>query len=252
MLSMDTVSFAYGQVPVLSGISMHCEAGEIVAIVGRSGVGKTTLLNLIAGYISPDIGSVKINGASPTEAKVPSGSIGFVFQQPTLIPWLTTEKNVRLPLELQRRKAKNPVQMQDLSYEAMKRARIEHAASLYPFELSGGMQTRAAIARALVTSPTLFLLDEPFSSLDDMVKEELYTDLQNGLRDTKTASILVTHDLSEAIRLSDRVYVLAADETGVGSISLCETISLEKPRGPDVFLSPELHQSRKAIMGALA
>jgi len=252
MLSMNAVSFAYGQVPTLSDISMHCEAGEIVAVVGRSGVGKTTLLNLVAGYLTPDSGMVEIDGASPSKTKMLSGSVGFVFQQPTLIPWLTTERNVALPLELQKRSHMNSEQINKLSREAMKRARIEYAASLYPFELSGGMQTRAAIARALVTSPTLFLLDEPFSSLDDMVKEELYTDLQNGLQDTQTASVLVTHDLSEAIRLSDRVHVLTEDESGAGTFSHCEEISLEKPRGPDVFLSPELHLSRKAIMEALA
>ena len=252
MLNLKNVTFSYGKKPILRNLTLECKAGEIVAVVGRSGVGKTTLLNLVAGYLIPDSGAVEVDRASPSKAKVRSGSIGFVFQQPTLIPWLTTERNVALPLELQRRRDMNPEQIGAHSREAMKRARIEHAAGLLPHELSGGMQTRAAIARALVTSPTLFLLDEPFSSLDDMVKEELYTDLQNGLQDTLTASILVTHDLSEAIRLSDRVYVLTEDEEGAGTFSHCEEITLDKPRGPDVFLSHELHHSRKVIMEALA
>lgn len=242
MLTIDTLSFSFSTRRVLADITLHCNAGQTIGIVGRSGIGKTTLLNCICGYLNDYSGSVTVAGLPPREA-ARAQKIGFVFQSPTLVPWLTVRENVCLPLLLQNGRADNASHID----EAMRNARIIAAQHLRPHQLSGGMQTRAAIARSIVYRPSLLLLDEPFTGLDDVVKEELFTDLQTRWLASATASVLVSHDLSEVTRLCDRVYVLKADDDGTCRIVHCEEVPLGKPRNVETFDNPAFLASRKQI-----
>jgi NitT/TauT family transport system ATP-binding protein len=252
VLCIDHLSFSYGARAILEDISLHCEPGEVVGIIGRSGVGKSTLLNVAAGVLTCQSGSVSVAGISAKEASRHQ-QIGYLFQRPTLLPWLTTEENVALPLKLHRKM--NGHERSDLIsrvHAALSQAHIIEAANKYPHELSGGMQTRAAIARALAYQPALLLMDEPFGALDDLMKEVLYQDFQELFANSNIASILVTHDLSEAVLLCDRVYALGVAAPGGPSCLLhCELISFKRPRTVGLLGDPEFAVARARLREAL-
>jgi NitT/TauT family transport system ATP-binding protein len=251
MLIIENIFFAYDDSSfIFENISINCERGEIIAVLGRSGVGKTTLFNLVCGYQTGYSGTISIGGMNPDLA-ARHCAIGYVFQSPTLIPWLTVHENIALPLKLHSR-SKTSKEIDNEVFEVMHLAKIDRAAQLFPNQLSGGMQTRAALARALVYSPSLLLLDEPFSALDDIVKEEIYTDLQAYLTRTKTATIIVTHNLSEAIRLSERIYVLARrNDREPTRIVACKSVPFPKPRNMDVMRSERFHEIREHLIEIL-
>jgi NitT/TauT family transport system ATP-binding protein len=258
MLIAEEVNFSFNGTPILENISCRCAAGEVIGIVGRSGAGKTTLLNLMSGYLPLESGRISVDGVEPTRA-AKLQRIGYVFQSPTLIPWLSIKNNTALPLRIRKeigivsslaqmwRRRRDEVQQRAVN-GALERAHIEHAASKIPKELSGGMQTRAAIARAIVYQPSLILLDEPFNFLDDIVKESLYKDLQQVLAEIKAAAVLVTHNLSEAVLLCDRVYVLnQSPGSSANTILHCEVISFPKPRDLDLLGDSKFFSARKRI-----
>ena len=189
------VVFANGT-EALHDVSMTLGQGELVAIVGPSGCGKSTLLRLLAGLMAPSRGTVHIPGDVP----------GIVFQQPALLPWRTVLRNVALPLELAGMPSGDATAR---ALATIARVGLADFARVYPCELSGGMRMRAALGRALVTSPRVLLLDEPFSSLDELTRERLGEELL-GLRGLETLSaVLVTHAVSEAVFLADRVLVMS-------------------------------------------
>jgi len=243
MLLLDNVSFSFPKRPVLADFTLHCNAGETIGFVGKSGVGKTTLLNLISGYLVGFSGRILIGGEEPREA-ARKQKIGFIFQSPALIPWLTVKQNVSLPLELHDKRNGG---LENHVEAAMQSARIHHAESLLPHQLSGGMQTRAAIARMIAYHPNVRLMDEPFAGLDDVIKEEIFMELQMHWFESEAANVLVSHDLSEVTRLCDRVYVLKASEGGVCRIVHCEQISLKKPRGIEVLEDTQFLNARMRI-----
>jgi len=190
---------------VLANVTLSAQPGDFVAFIGPSGCGKTTLLRLLAGLTPPSSGAVTIDGVVPTEARE---RLSFIFQEPTLLPWLTTRRNVELPLELGKQtEDKQTGRVEEL----LKLVGLENAAEQYPRQLSGGMKMRVSLARALMRQPGLLLLDEPFAALDEMTRNRLNEDLLRLREQAPFTAFFVTHSVSEAIFLSNRVFVLAAN-----------------------------------------
>ena len=203
-LSLRGLSFGYpGQTPVVEGLNLDLAAGEIHCLVGRSGCGKTTLLKLAAGLLRPTAGTVAVRGAPLTDRR----TVGFVFQQPTLLDWLSVRDNVLLPVTLQRSPSSADVQAANALLETLG---LTAYTQRHPRHLSGGQQSRVALARALLMQPPLLLLDEPFAALDAITREDLQGDLLRLCRAQASTALFVTHDIGEAVFLGDRVSVLAA------------------------------------------
>ena len=185
----------------LAPISLSIREGEFVSIIGPSGCGKSTLLRLVAGLATPSAGNIRLS------REVRDAAVGFVFQSPTLMPWSNVQANVRLPLDLlhaPRAEADEKV------HRALERVGLNEFAHLHPRELSGGMQMRVSIARALVTSPRLLLMDEPFGALDEITRNRLDRDLSALCARERQTVLFVTHSIYEAAFLSSRVLVMSA------------------------------------------
>ena len=203
LLSLQQVRFAFpGWPPTVDGVDLEVEQGAFHCLVGRSGCGKTTVLKLAAGLVAPDSGRVVFRGR--TAATIGPG-IGFVFQSPNLLEWHRVIDNVLLPVSLHHR----PTQDERARAEQLlAQLGLAAHAQKYPRQLSGGQQSRVALARALILQPALLLLDEPFAALDAITREELQRDLLHTCRNAGTSVLFVTHDISEAVYLADRVDVV--------------------------------------------
>ncbi len=182
----------------LSGVSLRIEAGEVLALLGPSGCGKSTLLRLIAGLDRPDEGRLAWDSAVPAP-----GEIGFVFQDPILLPWATAAANVALPLRLRGRPNAAAVAA------ALSRVGLDGVADARPRQLSGGMRMRVSLARALVTRPALLLLDEPFAALDEFTRHRLQDDLLRMGAELRPTVVFVTHSIYEAAYLARRIVVMS-------------------------------------------
>lgn len=201
---MRGVSYSFPAYPrVVNQVDWQIARGEVHSLVGRSGCGKTTLLKLAAGLLLPDHGTVTVDGEALYK---PGSQLGFVFQAPTLLEWTSVLDNVLLPVTLQRRPLPADRARAD---ELLALMGLSGLGRRFPTELSGGQQSRVAIARALLLAPTLLLLDEPFAALDAITREELQDDLLRICRLAQTTVFFVTHDISEAVYLADRVAVMA-------------------------------------------
>jgi NitT/TauT family transport system ATP-binding protein len=190
--------------PVLHQISFDVREGEIVSLVGESGCGKTTLLRIVQGLVRFDAGVIKVDGKA---VNGPGRDRGFVFQQASLLPWRTARANIEFGLELQGVPAS---ERHTHAQSLLKLVGLERASEQYPHELSGGMQQRIGLARALAIDPAILLMDEPFSALDAQTREVLQDELLRIQRETGKTVLFVTHDLDEAIYLSNRVIVMGA------------------------------------------
>lgn len=206
-LEAEDISFHYDQAEVLEGVSMHVDSGEVVSLLGPSGCGKTTLLNLIAGLLPMQQGEIRINGsavANNKQTKEPQQrGIGMVFQQASLFPHMTVLDNVTFALHGHKKAERNKMALQ-----ALRLMSIDHLVDFYPHMLSGGQQQRAAIARALALKPKLMLLDEPFANLDTVMRRQVREETMLLMHELDIATVFVTHDPEEAIRMSDRIYVM--------------------------------------------
>jgi NitT/TauT family transport system ATP-binding protein len=238
-LSYETLD---GAVPAVSQAEIYVNPGEFVSIVGPSGCGKSTLLNAVAGFLKPTRGSVTVDGE---EVDGPSADRGMVFQQYSLFPWKTVRENVEFGLKM----------------KGMARSRRESAArtllglagllafeNQYPDRLSGGMKQRVGIVRALATGPKVLLLDEPFGALDAQTRVIMQQILTNMWQRLKISVLFVTHDIDEAIFLSDRVYCMTARP---GTIKAEIAIPLERPRQQAMMMSSEFLALRRGLMSLI-
>src|SRR5215470_16064459 len=203
-LRMVTKTYDSG-IMALGPLDLRVRRGEFVSLLGPSGCGKSTALRLIAGLAAPSTGSVHL--PHPAGEMQPGRGIGFVFQEPTLMPWTSVRENVRLPLKL----AHVPAADADVRIaEALSRVGLSDFADSYPRELSGGMKMRVSLARALVTDPDILLMDEPFAALDEITRFRLNNDLLALWRNLRKTVIFVTHSVFESVYLSQRVVVMTS------------------------------------------
>ncbi|GLK67176.1 ABC transporter ATP-binding protein [Hansschlegelia plantiphila] len=233
---------ANGPMDAVSDVSLTVEPGEFVSIIGPSGCGKSTLLNALAGFLKPTSGVVRVDG-KPIEG--PSADRGMIFQQYSLFPWKTVRQNVEFGLKMK-------------GMEASERKRAARTllglAGLLPFEnhypdkLSGGMKQRVGIVRALATGPRILLLDEPFGALDAQTRLIMQQILTNMWQRLKISVLFVTHDIDEAIFLSDRIYVMTARP---GTIKAEIAVPLPRPRQPAVIMSSEFLALRRGLMSLI-
>jgi NitT/TauT family transport system ATP-binding protein len=224
LISLDGVSKTYvtsdgEELEAVRSISLNVPEGQFVSLVGRSGCGKTTLLKIISGLLKPSKGKVTVFG---TEVNRPVGSVGFVFQNPLLMPWRSVLENIMIPVEL--------MSADRESFEARAAALVNVTnlsgfERLRPKELSGGMQQRVAIARALLLEPRILMMDEPFGSLDELTREEMSIELLRIAENVNKTTIFVTHSVTESVLLSDRVIVLSPRPS-----SVAEDIEVALPR----------------------
>jgi len=198
MITFEHVSKAFDSLKVLDDLSLHIAADQIVGVVGPSGVGKTTILKLITGIVLPDAGTVR----------VAEGSVGYVFQEPRLLPWRTALDNVAAPLRAQGLDKK---EARSAAARWLERVELDGFEHYHPAELSGGMAQRVSIARALAAEPRILLMDEPFSNMDVTLKGSLIAILQGIIKERQTTAVYVTHELTEALQLADRIVELTPD-----------------------------------------
>ncbi len=231
-LDIDGAVFAYpGRAPVVEGVRWRVGAGEVHCLVGRSGCGKTTLLQLAAGLLRPQSGSVRMQGR---EVRAPGPQLGFMFQAPTLLDWQRVIDNVLLPVSLQRRPTAAD---HERAQALLAQLGLADHGQRHPRQLSGGQQSRVALARALILEPALLLLDEPFAALDAITRAELQDDLLRTCRQRRATVLFVTHDITEAVYLGDRIAVMAAGRVA-GDIA----VDLPTPRTQSMRHEPPFNR----------
>ena len=238
LINIDNLSKIYstrgtGQVLALDRISFQVEDGEFVTVVGPSGCGKSTMLKILAGILPKSGGEVTLRG-QPIAG--PRQDIGVVFQSPVLLPWQTVLENVLVPARIQNRDMDTHQERALHLLDLVGLTGFEHN---YPFELSGGMQQRVGIGRALVCDPALLLMDEPFGALDAMTRERMNLELLRIWRESKKTIIFVTHSIPEAVLLADRVVVLSARP---GRVARIVNVELPRPRTIEMTVMDEFGQ----------
>lgn len=234
---------ASNEVIALSDVSIDVRNGEFVSLIGPSGCGKSTLLRVIADLIPASRGSVAVAGVTPHEARE-QHRYGMAFQQAALLDWRTVRRNVELPLELA---GWDRAKRQARALELLEMVQLQEFADHRPWELSGGMQQRVAIARSLATDPEILLMDEPFGALDEMTRERMQNELLRIAKETGTSVIFVTHSIPEAVYLSNRVVVMSPRP---GRITHVVSVDLGE-RNEDTRESDAFYDSVTAVREAL-
>lgn len=230
-----------GAITALRDLSFEIKEGEFFGIVGPSGCGKTTLLNLIGGLEQPTKGDILVNGS---EVKGPGFDSGMLFQEGALLPWRTAIKNIEFGLEI---KGINTREREKIAKNHLRLVGLEGFENSYPFELSGGMMQRVALARVLTFNPDILLMDEPFASVDALTRESLQNELLRIWSETKKTIVFVTHSIDEVIYLSDRIAVMSARP---GRVKEVVRITLPRPR-EDTRTSLEFAKFRDKIWKTL-
>lgn len=239
-LEVKGVTFSYDNVnPVLKDINLKLNDGELVCLLGVSGGGKTTLFNIISGLYKPQKGKILLNGEDITGK---TGKISYMLQKDMLLPYRTVLDNVALPLIIKGVKKKEARRIAGESFEQFG---IDGTQKKYPSELSGGMRQRAALLRTYLFSAEVALLDEPFSALDTLTKSEMHEWYLNVMSNIKLSTIFITHDVDEAILLSDRIYLLG---NKTGTISDEIIINEPKPRSKDFNLTEQFLNYKREII----
>ncbi len=240
-VAFDRVGLEYrakdSSTAALEDVTMSVGKGEFVVVAGPSGCGKTTLLKLIAGLISPTEGEVRLVGQP---VRGPSKVVGMAFQNPTLLPWRTMLQNVLLPLEIvephRSQFRRERATYMKKAHELLESVHLTGFANAHPWQLSGGMQQRASLCRALIHEPEILLLDEPFGALDAFTREELWLVLQDLWLERTCTVMLVTHDLREAVFLGDTVYVMSKRP---GTLTERSEVTFPRPRTLEGCFEPE-------------
>lgn len=251
VVTIQAVNKIFGKAPnqtvALQDIQLEIEQGEFISLIGPSGCGKSTLLRIIGDLITPTNGTVLVNGKPAEKARL-DRDYGIVFQAPVLFDWRSVEKNVQLPLEIM---GKSSQERAARANQMLELVELNGFQKHYPYQLSGGMQQRVSIARALSFHPQLLLMDEPFGALDEITRERLNAELLNIWSHTKTTIVFVTHSIPEAVFLSTRVVVMSARP---GRITQVIPIDLAQPRGMETREQPRFYelvtQVREALRGS--
>ena len=239
-VELDHVRLRYddggGGTLAVDGLDLSFGKGEFAAVVGPSGCGKSSLMKLVTGLVPPTGGNIVVAGH---EVAGPLKIVGMAFQNPTLLPWRTTIDNVMLPLEIvqphRRRLRRERAMYEERARRLLATVGLSGFEAKYPWQLSGGMQQRASLCRALIHQPDLLMLDEPFAALDAFTREELWSVLQDLWLERRFTVILVTHDLREAVFLADTVHVMSARP---GRIVASHTIDVPRPRTLESTFEP--------------
>jgi len=256
LVEIEDVSLRYrGQAGAEStmavqALDLSVKQGEFVAVVGPSGCGKSTLMKLATGLQFPTRGSVHVAGR-PVDG--PVSIAGMAFQNPVMLPWRLTRDNVLLPLEVvdkhRGKFRRNKASHSKLADELLASVGLEGAGDKYPWQLSGGMQQRASLCRALIHQPELLMLDEPFGALDAFTREELWCVIRDLHARTSVTIVLVTHDLREAVFLADKIFVMSARP---GKIIQTREVDLPRPRDLDATYTPEFAAIVQELRGYIA
>lgn len=241
-LEVQNISKSFDGKPVLQDISIELNRGELVCLLGVSGGGKTTLFNVISGLLRPDHGRVLLDGNNITNRP---GQISYMLQKDLLLPYRTIEDNVALPLLLKGMKKK---EARLRVSQIFAQFGLEGTQKQYPAQLSGGMRQRAALLRTYMFSQDVALLDEPFSALDTLTKSSIHKWYLDVMEKIQLSTLFITHDIDEAILLSDRIYLLSGSPGKItGEISIEEP----KPRRDDFNLTPEFLEYKRKILSLL-
>ena len=244
VVAIKDVAKRFGEVNALQGINLEIEAREFISLIGPSGCGKSTLLRIIGDLIEPTSGTITVNGKPARQARI-DRDYGIVFQDAVLYDWRTVAKNIALPLELarwnRRRRADKVKEMVDL-------VELSGFENHHPWQLSGGMQQRVSIARALSFDPALLLMDEPFGALDEMTRERLNMELLRIWEASGSTIVFVTHSIAEAVFLSTRVVVMSPRP---GRISNVISVDLPQPRSATTREEPRFFELVTEVREAL-
>jgi NitT/TauT family transport system ATP-binding protein len=229
----------------LEKVDLYIPTGRFGSIIGPSGCGKSTLLRLIADVIHPIAGTVMLGGKTPRAARH-EHALGFVFQSPTLLPWRTVRQNIELPLDVVGRRSARRSAIS--STELIELVGLKGFERALPSELSGGMQQRCAIARALMLKPDVLLLDEPFGALDEITRQRMNLELLRIWAESGTTAVLVTHSIAEAVFMSDQVHIMSARP---GRITVSIDVPLPRPRKLDMMRTPVFYDCVNRVRDGL-
>jgi NitT/TauT family transport system ATP-binding protein len=229
-----------GMVTALSNVNLQIQPGEFISLIGPSGCGKSTLMRLIGDLTQPSTGTVRVNNKTPEQARL-DRDYGIVFQAPVLYDWRTVIQNVELPLEIM---GVPPQERTRRATEMLSLVGLKDFLKAYPWQLSGGMQQRVSIARALVFQPSILLMDEPFGALDEITRERMQQELLTIWARTNATVIFVTHSIPEAVFLSDRVVVMSPRP---GRVSAVVAVDLPRPRDIATRENPHFFELATAV-----
>jgi len=253
LVTIEDVDMRYGGpegLLAVEGLSLTVGTGEFAAVVGPSGCGKSTLMKLVTGLYIPQRGVVTVADERVTK---PVNIVGMAFQNPTMLPWRTTLDNILLPLEVVDRH-RGRLRMNKAEYVAKAEKLLETVGlkgfgQKYPWQLSGGMQQRANLCRALIHEPDLLMLDEPFGALDSFTREELWCVIRDLHAEQKVTIVLVTHDLREAVFLADRIFVMSARP---GRVIREQVVPFARPRDLEILYEPAFNDIVHELRGNIA
>lgn len=245
VLSVENVTKTFNENPVLKDVSLNLKEGELVCLLGTSGRGKTTLFNIISGLSLPDSGKVFLEG---NEITGKTGKVSYMLQKDMLLPWYNIIQNVTLPLVIKGMNKKEAFQKAGYLFEQFGLDGIQQK---YPSEISGGMKQRAALLRTYLFSSKLALLDEPFSALDAITKMQMHKWYLSIMEKIKLSTLFITHDIDEAILLSDRIYILCGENGSPATITKELKIQTPKSRSTEFTLTPDFLSIKKEILASL-